>query len=119
MRSIVHVDSCNLYYYYGALEGGPQRWLDLDRYFGLLRTARTKTTASRRSESGLNLLAHTRQLLPKPRKDGRLQEERVRHVHPLGGFGRVLGRKVPVPNQVQHELEAPEDGHPDRLTCPA
>ena len=36
MRSIVYVDGFNLYY--GALKGGPHRWLDLDRYFGLLRT---------------------------------------------------------------------------------
>jgi len=36
MRSIIYVDGFNLYY--GALKGGPHRWLDLDRYFELLRT---------------------------------------------------------------------------------
>lgn len=35
MRSIVYVDGFNLYY--GALKGSPDRWLDLDRYFTLLR----------------------------------------------------------------------------------
>ena len=36
MRSIIYVDGFNLFY--GVLKGGPYRWLDLDRYFGLLRT---------------------------------------------------------------------------------
>lgn len=35
MRTVVYVDGFNLYY--GALKGGPYRWLDLDRYFRLLR----------------------------------------------------------------------------------
>lgn len=35
MRSIIYVDGFNLYY--GALKGGPHRWLNLDRYFALLR----------------------------------------------------------------------------------
>lgn len=35
MRSIVYVDGFNLYY--GALKGGPHRWLNLERYFELLR----------------------------------------------------------------------------------
>ncbi len=34
-RSIVYVDGLNLYY--GALRGGPHKWLDLERYFELLR----------------------------------------------------------------------------------
>ncbi len=35
LRSIVYVDGFNLYY--GALRGGPYKWLDLQRYFHLLR----------------------------------------------------------------------------------
>ena len=34
-RSIVYVDGFNLYY--GALRRGPYKWLDLDRYFRMLR----------------------------------------------------------------------------------
>lgn len=34
-RSIVYVDGFNLYY--GALRGGPYKWLNLERYFRLLR----------------------------------------------------------------------------------
>lgn len=34
-RSIVYIDGFNLYY--GALRGGPNKWLDLQRYFTLLR----------------------------------------------------------------------------------
>ena len=34
-RSIVYVDGFNLYY--GALRGGPYKWLDLAKYFSLLR----------------------------------------------------------------------------------
>jgi hypothetical protein len=34
-RSIIYVDGFNLYY--GALENGPYKWLDLERYFRLLR----------------------------------------------------------------------------------
>lgn len=35
LRSIVYVDGFNLYY--GALKGDPYKWLDLGRYFALLR----------------------------------------------------------------------------------
>ncbi len=34
-RSIVYIDGFNLYY--GALRGGPYKWLNLERYFRLLR----------------------------------------------------------------------------------
>ncbi|HUW83782.1 MAG TPA: NYN domain-containing protein [Phycisphaerae bacterium] len=34
-RTIVYVDGFNLYY--GAVRGGPHKWLDLQRYFTLLR----------------------------------------------------------------------------------
>src|SRR5258708_256044 len=34
-RTIVYIDGFNLYY--GALKGGPHKWLDLERYFTLLR----------------------------------------------------------------------------------
>jgi len=34
-RSIVYIDGFNLYY--GAIRGGPHKWLDLQRYFELLR----------------------------------------------------------------------------------
>jgi len=34
-RTIVYVDGFNLYY--GAVRGGPHKWLDLERYFKLLR----------------------------------------------------------------------------------
>lgn len=34
-RTIVYIDGFNLYY--GALRGGPSRWLDLERYFRMLR----------------------------------------------------------------------------------
>ena len=34
-RSIVYIDGFNLYY--GALRGGPDKWLDLQRYFSRLR----------------------------------------------------------------------------------
>jgi uncharacterized LabA/DUF88 family protein len=34
-RSIIYVDGFNLYY--GAVKGGPYKWLDLQKYFGLLR----------------------------------------------------------------------------------
>jgi uncharacterized LabA/DUF88 family protein len=34
-RSIVYVDGFNLYY--GAIKGGPHKWLDLERYFRMLR----------------------------------------------------------------------------------
>jgi len=34
-RTIVYVDGFNLYY--GAVRGGPYKWLDLERYFKLLR----------------------------------------------------------------------------------
>jgi len=34
-RTIVYVDGFNLYY--GAVRGGPYKWLDLERYFRLLR----------------------------------------------------------------------------------
>lgn len=37
MRSIIYVHGFNLYY--GTLEGGPHRWLDLDRTFELLGPA--------------------------------------------------------------------------------
>ena len=33
-RSIIHIDGFNLYY--GALRGGPYKWLNLERYFHLL-----------------------------------------------------------------------------------
>lgn len=36
-RAIVYVDGFNLYY--GAIKGGPDKWLDLDRYFRLIRQA--------------------------------------------------------------------------------
>lgn len=35
VRSIVYVDGFNLYY--GAIRGGPYKWLNLERYFQLLR----------------------------------------------------------------------------------
>jgi len=35
LRSIIYVDGFNLYY--GALKGGPHKWLSLGRYFALLR----------------------------------------------------------------------------------
>jgi 6-hydroxy-3-succinoylpyridine 3-monooxygenase len=35
-RSIVYIDGFNLYY--GALRGGPYKWLNLERYFRLLRS---------------------------------------------------------------------------------
>jgi len=34
-RSIVYVDGFNLYY--GAVRGGPHKWLDLQKYFSMLR----------------------------------------------------------------------------------
>lgn len=34
-RSIVYVDGFNLYY--GSIKGGPNKWLNLERYFTLLR----------------------------------------------------------------------------------
>jgi uncharacterized LabA/DUF88 family protein len=34
-RSIVYIDGFNLYY--GAIKGGPNKWLDLERYFSKLR----------------------------------------------------------------------------------
>jgi uncharacterized LabA/DUF88 family protein len=34
-RSIIYVDGFNLYY--GAVKGGPNKWLDLQKYFSLLR----------------------------------------------------------------------------------
>ncbi|NOT00799.1 MAG: NYN domain-containing protein [Phycisphaerales bacterium] len=34
-RSIVYIDGFNLYY--GAVRGGPHKWLDLQKYFTLLR----------------------------------------------------------------------------------
>jgi len=34
-RSIVYVDGFNLYY--GAVKGGPHKWLDLQKYFSMLR----------------------------------------------------------------------------------
>ena len=34
-RSIIYIDGFNLYY--GALKGGPHKWLNLERYFRLLR----------------------------------------------------------------------------------
>ncbi|MCH8042141.1 MAG: NYN domain-containing protein [Planctomycetes bacterium] len=34
-RSVVYIDGFNLYY--GALKGGPHKWLDLERYFERLR----------------------------------------------------------------------------------
>lgn len=34
-RSIIYVDGLNLYY--GAIKGGPHKWLDLQKYFSLLR----------------------------------------------------------------------------------
>ena len=34
-RTAVYIDGFNLYY--GALKGTPYKWLDLDRYFRLLR----------------------------------------------------------------------------------
>ncbi len=34
-RAIVYVDGFNLYY--GAIRGGPDKWLNLERYFSLLR----------------------------------------------------------------------------------
>ena len=34
-RSIIYIDGFNLYY--GALKGGPHKWLNLERYFALLR----------------------------------------------------------------------------------
>lgn len=36
MRSIIYVDGFNLYY--GALKGGPNKWLDLERLFRRVRT---------------------------------------------------------------------------------
>lgn len=33
-RSIIYIDGFNLYY--GALRGGPHKWLNLERYFRLL-----------------------------------------------------------------------------------
>ena len=35
MRSIIYIDGFNLHY--GGLKGGPYKWLDLERYFRLLR----------------------------------------------------------------------------------
>ena len=37
VRSIVYIDGFNLYY--GALKGGPYKWLDLERFFRRLRNA--------------------------------------------------------------------------------
>ncbi|MGW8255844.1 MAG: NYN domain-containing protein, partial [Thermoguttaceae bacterium] len=34
-RSVIYIDSFNLYY--GALKGGPHKWLNIERYFRLLR----------------------------------------------------------------------------------
>jgi hypothetical protein len=34
-RSIIYVDGFNLYY--GAVRGGPHKWLDLQKYFTMLR----------------------------------------------------------------------------------
>ena len=34
-RTIVYIDGFN--FYYGAVKGTPHKWLDLDRYFRVLR----------------------------------------------------------------------------------
>ena len=34
-RSIIYIDGFNLYY--GALKGGPHKWLNLQRYFEMVR----------------------------------------------------------------------------------
>lgn len=34
-RSIVYIDGFNLYY--GAIRGGPHKWLDLEKFFSLIR----------------------------------------------------------------------------------
>lgn len=36
-RSIIYIDGMNLYN--GAIKGGPHKWLDIERYFRLLRNA--------------------------------------------------------------------------------
>jgi 6-hydroxy-3-succinoylpyridine 3-monooxygenase len=35
MRAIVYIDGFNLYY--GAIRGGPHKWLNLERFFRLMR----------------------------------------------------------------------------------
>jgi hypothetical protein len=37
LRTFVYIDGFNLYY--GALKGTPHKWLDLDKYFRMLRPA--------------------------------------------------------------------------------
>ncbi len=70
-RSIVYIDGFNLYY--GALKGGPNKWLDLSRYFMLLRpdddlqkiwyfTAEVSGRASARQQAYLKAL-ETRPLI--------------------------------------------------------
>ena len=34
-RSVIYIDGFN--FYYGAIQGGPHRWLNLQRYFTMLR----------------------------------------------------------------------------------
>lgn len=64
-RSVVYIDGFNLYY--GALKGGPNQWLDLQRYFERLRpdddlqairyfTAQTTGDAGRRQQMYLRAL---------------------------------------------------------------
>ena len=35
-RTIVYIDGSN--FYYGAIKGGPHKWLNLERFFTLLRS---------------------------------------------------------------------------------
>lgn len=83
-RSVVYVDGFNLYY--GALRGSANRWLDLERYFTLLRqqddirrirffTARTSSPAS------ASQAVYLRALATLPRVDiieGKFKESGVR-----------------------------------------
>jgi hypothetical protein len=83
-RSIIYVDGFNLYY--GALRGGPYKWLNLERYFELIRKNDDIRrihyfTAIVEGPSRANQLAYLKALETLPRVDitlGKFKTKRIR-----------------------------------------
>jgi len=76
-RTIVYIDGFNLYY--GALKGTPNKWLDLDRYFRLLRPA-----------DDIQAIKYFTALVTGPKRID--QETYLRALSTLGGVEIILGK---------------------------
>jgi len=123
MRSIVYVDGFNLSY--GALEGGPHRWLDLDRCFALLRTDDdvqriwyvTAVIQGARRQHQRTYLQALRSTPRDVTQDGRYKEKVVRCT--VAGCGHAGTREFHMPEEkgtdVNSAVQMLDDAYPGHV----